>query len=164
MSKFSLFNLHSHLGAQSSDSPRMPAPPATYAYSPLGDNIFKAFSNDPPPIATRPDHPVHRNVIRTRSRPVSDTHLSSLSPVGSSPLETNKFYSNLFLGSQSSPAWSQPYSIWWSKGRGNCQSWGMSVTHIERDSLAYGPMNAYNATNFFFGPIGKALLHQTFKA
>jgi endo-1,3(4)-beta-glucanase len=154
-SKFSLFNLHSHRGAESSGSPSTQFTTADHTDTTSGDNIFKAFSNDPPPIATRPDHPVPRTVIRSRSRPVSDTQLSSLSPIGSTPLETNKFYSNLFLGGQSCPAWSQPYSIWWSKGRGNCQSWGMSITHIERDSLAYGPMNAYNACNYFFGPIGK---------
>ena len=120
-----------------------------------GDNIFAAIANDPPPIATTPSHPVPRSNIRTRTSPVSDTQLSALAPVGSTPLETNRFYSNLFLGSQSCPAWSQPYSIWWSKGRGNCQSYGMSITHIERDSLAYGPTNSYNCCSYFFGAIGK---------
>ena len=119
-----------------------------------GANIFKAFSNDAPPIASRPDHPVPKTWIRTRSQPVSNTQLIPLSPADSTPLETNKFYSNLFLGSQSCSAWTQPYSIWWSKGRGNVKSWGLSVTHIERSGLAYGPLNAQKACNFFFGPIG----------
>ena len=121
-----------------------------------GGNIFAPIPHaEAPQIASRPDHPVPRSAIRTRNRPVSDTQLSPLGPVGNTPLETNRFYSNLFLGSQSCPAWTQPYSIWWSKGRGNCQSYGMSITHIERDSLAYGPMNTYNCCNYFFGPIGK---------
>jgi endo-1,3(4)-beta-glucanase len=154
-SKFSLFNLHSHQNQNPNNHPGVPTPPGAQTYPPSGDNIFKAFSNDPPPIATRPDHPVPKTAIRSRSKPVSDTQLTPLLPAGNTPLETNKFYSNLFLGGQSSAAWSQPYSLWWSKGRGNAQSWGMSVTHIERDGIAYGPMNAHNACNFFFGPVGR---------
>jgi endoglucanase Acf2 len=125
-----------------------------------GDNIFRPFSNDAPPIASRADHPVPTSFIRHRNTPVSDTRLAPLSKSIDYPLETNRFYSNFFLGSQSCPSWSQPYSVWWSKGRGNCGSWGMSVTHIERDALAYGPQNNCNACNFFFGPIGNVAMQK----
>jgi endoglucanase Acf2 len=138
--------------------------PRPAASSDLGENIFKPFSNDPPPIPSRPDHPVPRSAIRARTIPVYDTHLRPLGPVGNSPLQTNKFYANLFLGSQSCPAWTQPYSVWWSQGRGNCQSWGMSITHIDRSGIAFGPQNDLHACNYFFGPIGTIDSHSSIDA
>ena len=44
-----------------------------------------------------------------------------------SPVSTNKFYGNLFLGSQGQGVWTHPYSVTWSKGSGNAGSWGMAV-------------------------------------
>nr|POE74674.1 putative endo-1,3(4)-beta-glucanase [Quercus suber] len=84
-------------------------------------DIFQAVATDGPPaqISKRSDHPVPRLGIQQQSRRP----------------ETNKFYANFFLGSQSLPAWTHPYSVAWSKGGGATGSWGLAVMHTERDQL-----------------------------
>lgn len=49
------------------------------------------------------------------------------------PIGTNKFYSNFYLGSQTAPVFTNPYSLAWPKGYGN--TWGMAVVHVERSEL-----------------------------
>ncbi|KAH0261973.1 endo-1,3-beta-glucanase, partial [Aureobasidium melanogenum] len=66
-------------------------------------------------------------------------------------LQTNKFYANFFLGSQSSTTFTHPYSLSWSKGSGVLKSYGLAVSHIERSQLAYGPGNP---ARYFINPIG----------
>jgi endo-1,3(4)-beta-glucanase len=124
-------------------------------------NIFVPISSAAPVVPNRPNHPVSKYAIRSRTTPVSNTNQTPLGPAPQSPLQTNKFYANLFLGEQTNSAWTQPYSLWWSKGRGNANSWGMSVTHIEKNAVARGPNNSYGACNYFFGPIGTILLPVT---
>ncbi|KAH0376985.1 endo-1,3-beta-glucanase, partial [Aureobasidium melanogenum] len=66
-------------------------------------------------------------------------------------LQTNKFYANFFLGSQSSTTFTHPYSLSWPKGSGVLKSYGLAVSHIERSQLAYGPGNP---ARYFINPIG----------
>lgn len=66
------------------------------------------------------------------------------------PIETNKFYANLFLGNQDFPVWTQPYSLAWAKGRGN--SYGISVSHTERDQLAWDQETT--PPRYFIAPSG----------
>lgn len=100
-------------------------------------NIFVAIDNAAPPvqITERSDHPVPRLGIANQTK----------------KLETNKFYANFFLGTQSSPTFTHPYSVAWAKGSGAAASWGLSVSHIERSQLAYGSGDP--ASNFI-NPIG----------
>jgi endoglucanase Acf2 len=123
----------------------------------MAGNIFVPISNDPPVVPRQPTHPVSKYAVRSRTTPVSDTRQRPLGLAPQTPLQTNKFYANLFLGEQTNSAWTQPYSLWWSKGRGNANSWGMSITHTEKSAIAYGPNNSYGACNYFFGPIGKTV-------
>lgn len=95
----------------------------------------------PPQIASRDDHAVKKVGI------VDDNV----------PIETNKFYANLFLGSQGSGVWTHPYSLTWAKGHGN--TWGMAVVHVERSQLAWGEGDV---PRYFIGPIG--LQHIVFSA
>ena len=72
-------------------------------------------------------------------------------------LETNKFYANFFLGSQSSATWTHPYSVAWSKGAGQIGSWGLAISHIERSQLVGpGTKQSYDAGdwNYFQNPLG----------
>jgi endo-1,3(4)-beta-glucanase len=55
------------------------------------------------------------------------------------PLETNKFYENFVLGEQEFPAFVMPYSLAWSQGSGNAQSWGMAISHVDDSQKVYGP-------------------------
>lgn len=120
-------------------------------------NPFTPISNDPPVIPSRPDHPVPRAAIRARS-----IDSNTLLPTPAVPFQTNKFYANFYLEDQSLASWTHPYSLWWSKGRANAQSFGMSVSLIEKESIASGPTNDLGSSNYFFGPVG--IQHMCFSA
>lgn len=88
--------------------------------------------------------------------PNQETHICIKAPQAS-PVSTNKFYANLFLGGQCQGVWTHPYSLTWSKGTGNASSWGMAVSHIEASQRGYGPPNtalAGHPVQFFINPIG----------
>lgn len=70
------------------------------------------------------------------------------------PTETNKFYANFFLGTQSDAVWTHPYSLLWSQGEGNAFSYGLSITHDEANKRAYGPNASANPVEFYVNPIG----------
>lgn len=72
-------------------------------------------------------------------------------------MSTNKFYANLFLGSQTQGVWTHPYSVSWSHGSGNAKSWGLSVSHIDAEQKAYGPPNTAipgSPVQYFINPLG----------
>lgn len=64
------------------------------------------------------------------------------------PVETNKFYGNMLVGSQTNPVWTHPYSLWWSK---DSSSLGMAVAHIQASQRVYGPGSP---PQYFFSPTG----------
>ncbi|EPS27918.1 putative endo-beta-1,3-glucanase [Penicillium oxalicum 114-2] len=108
----------------------------------MTQNIFEPIGTGavPASIRTRNDHPV------------PNQHANS-----SGPIETNKFYAGLFLGSQTNASFTQPYSIAWSRGGGSLRSWGMGVSHVEAKLLAYGPPNSKlpgSPVSFYINPIG----------
>ncbi|KIW00212.1 uncharacterized protein PV09_08252 [Verruconis gallopava] len=99
----------------------------------------------PPPgqIAPRSDYP--RPPVGVRAR--------------SGPLQTNKFYENLLLDDQRQSIWPQPYSLTWAKGGdadrgGLANSWGLSVSNIDRQGLLYGdPIQSGEPPKFFTAPL-----------
>ncbi|CAI6335230.1 unnamed protein product [Periconia digitata] len=98
-------------------------------------NIFVPMASDAPPqqITSRGDHAVKKlNIVDQDS-----------------PIGTNKFYANLFLGNQNNPVWTQPYALAWTKGTGN--TYGISVTHTERDQLAF---DQNTPPRYFIAPQG----------
>ncbi|RAL67741.1 hypothetical protein DID88_008474 [Monilinia fructigena] len=103
-------------------------------------NIFQPIDTSPPPsnLGSRSDHPVPRLGIQSQS----------------APRDTNKFYSNFYLGSQSAPAWTHPYSLAWSKGGGATSSWGMTIVHIDANQRVFGPNATANPASYFINPIG----------
>lgn len=98
------------------------------------------MATDAPPsvIGSRSDHPVARLGIQPQN----------------SPIGTNKFYANFFLGSQTAASWTHPYSVAWSKGGGSSGSWGMSIQHIDEDQRVFGPDSTANPVQYFTNPIG----------
>ncbi|GAB1315831.1 endo-1,3-beta glucanase [Madurella fahalii] len=104
-------------------------------------NIFAdPISTDAPPanIARRQDHPVRR-----------------LGITASSPIPTNKFHANFFLGNQTSPTWLHPYSVAWARGQGATGSWGLAISHIEAGQRVFGEADpASGAARYFINPIG----------
>ena len=107
------------------------------------EDVFQPVAVGPPPA----------NIPSVAGHPVPRLGITGMT----GPIETNKFYFNFFLGSQSFPAFVMPYSLSWSKGGGNAQSWGMAVSHIDDSQKVYGP----NRTDipgtpalYFINPLG----------
>jgi endo-1,3(4)-beta-glucanase len=72
-------------------------------------------------------------------------------------LQTNKFYANFFLGDQTAGTWTHPYSVSWPKGGGESGSWGLAVSHVERDIFVNGtrdPSLDAGDASFFEAPLG----------
>lgn len=103
-------------------------------------NIFDvAISKNGPPsmIKRRSDHPVPRKEVRK-----------------SGPVQTNKFFSSFFLGDQTGPAYTFPYSLAWSKGKGPAASWGIAISHIEPKQRGFGPVKHNGASQYYINPVG----------
>ncbi|RPB01170.1 glycoside hydrolase [Choiromyces venosus 120613-1] len=106
------------------------------------------------PISTKPpgrqfdsfsEHPVRRSFFpKTSSK---------------EPLSTNKFYSNIFLGTQTQGVWTLPYMIWWNK-TGRIP--GLSVSHTEQQQFTTGPIPSADPFQYYISPIGIASI--TFSA
>ncbi len=101
----------------------------------FGDPI--ATGPPPPQITQRKDHPAPR-----------------LGVTSTSPIQTNKFYANFFLGSQTCPTLTHPYSLSWAKGRGVAGSWGIAISHIEASQRVYGPIGVSGAASYYLNPVG----------
>lgn len=106
-------------------------------------NLFEPVDVSPPAsqIPHMAGHPVPRLGIKNTTGPIG----------------TNKFYFNFFLGQQSFPAFVMPYSLTWSKGGGNAQSWGMSISHIDDDQKVYGANNPKipgSPASYYINPLG----------
>ncbi|EAU35587.1 hypothetical protein ATEG_03785 [Aspergillus terreus NIH2624] len=105
-------------------------------------DVFLPVATGPIPqtVTSRDDHPVpKKNVLSDK------------------PIETNKFYAGLFLGTQTNASFTFPYSIAWSKGTGDLQSWGMGISHVEADKIAFGPINDNipgDPVQYYVNPIG----------
>ncbi|EGX90898.1 endo-1,3-beta-glucanase Engl1 [Cordyceps militaris CM01] len=105
----------------------------------LGDIFTVPIDIKPLPrqFSSRPDHPVPRTGIQTRG-----------------PLQTNKFYSNLFLGNQRDPVYTYPYSVSWVDGTGVSGSYGMACSHIDEKQRVFGPSKFNVSASYFINPIG----------
>ncbi|KAJ5586876.1 uncharacterized protein N7459_002641 [Penicillium hispanicum] len=107
-----------------------------------GQDIFQPVATSAPPA----------NVKARHDHPVANKHANTTDPI-----ETNKFYAGLFLGSQTNASFTQPYSLAWSKGSGTLKSWGMGVSHVEPDMLAFGPKNNKlpgQPVEYYINPVG----------
>jgi endo-1,3(4)-beta-glucanase len=108
-----------------------------------GQDIFQPIALGPLPnsIGLRGGHPVP---------------LLGITDAGG-PIETNKFYQNFVLGSQTSPSFLMPYSISWASGSGNALSWGMAISHVEDSQKVFGPKNTAipdTPASYYINPIG----------
>ncbi|KAK3692680.1 glycoside hydrolase family 81 protein [Podospora appendiculata] len=119
-----------------------PAPPSPSAATKMASpNIFAdPIATDSPPavISKRKDHPAPR-----------------LGIVGTSPFQTNKFYANFILDSQTAPTYLHPYAVAWAKGKGASASWGVAISHVEAKQRVFGQVSpATGAVNYFLNPVG----------
>ncbi|RAK81074.1 glucan endo-1,3-beta-D-glucosidase [Aspergillus fijiensis CBS 313.89] len=108
-----------------------------------GQDVFVPLATGaiPPVVTSRGDHPVPKKGIENVN----------------TPIETNKFYSGIFLGSQTNATFTHPYAVAWAKGSGSAQSFGMAVWHNEANVVANGPTNSKipgNPISYYVNPIG----------
>lgn len=119
-------------------------PTATSAITKLSaSDIFVPIATGTPPaqIPQRADHPVPRLGVQSQSQ----------------KLQTNKFYTNLFLGDQDSTVYTFPYSVTWARGGGDTGSWGLSISHTELNQFTFGPPQSGKDAGdsaYFASPLG----------
>jgi len=71
------------------------------------------------------------------------------------PIQTNKFYSNFFLGDQKAPTYTFPYSVAWVGGNGPTGSYGLAISHTDADQRVFGnPKEPTGAASYFYNPVG----------
>ncbi|KAG2734106.1 hypothetical protein G9P44_003631 [Scheffersomyces stipitis] len=77
------------------------------------------------------------------------------------PIETNKFYANLFLGDQTDQIWSYPYGLFWTKA----DYYGFAIQHTNTSNRVFGSQNTNNVgvDSYYFNPIqvGEMILSST---
>jgi len=111
-------------------------PATTTVVAPTASNIFVPVATDNVDalIGSRSDHPVPRTGINQTS-----------------PIETNKFYANFFLGNQDWATFTYPYSVNWARGSGSASSWGLSISHVEASQVVFGDGDP---APYYVNPIG----------
>lgn len=72
------------------------------------------------------------------------------------PYETNKFYSNLFLGEQTDMIWSYPYGMFWKTQ----DYYGFGIQHTNASDRVFGSTDTNNegVSSYYFNPTGNAEL------
>ena len=124
----------------SEDSESIPAPKPNSKFKMASQDIFaERIDTKAPPkeMKTRDDHPVPRKGIASKG-----------------PLQTNKFYSNFFLGDQLAPTYTFPYTMAWSGGKGASSSWGLAVSHADAKERVFGQKKYNNSCSYFVNPLG----------
>lgn len=106
-------------------------------------NLFNAVSTDEPPT-----------VFNRSPNPMSLADGVS----NDGPIQTNKFYTNLIVGSQESPAFVYPYSLW----KYTSSSYGFAVQHTTVDQYSYGGYDSSGNAKYLVNPLGIA--HVVFSA
>ncbi|EPY51948.1 endo-1,3-beta-glucanase Eng2 [Schizosaccharomyces cryophilus OY26] len=72
--------------------------------------------------------------------------------VSDQPIQTNKFYGNLFLEDQKFPSFPQPYTLTW---RNNDDGFsGLGISHTEASQYTYGPDASKTPCEFYINPAG----------
>lgn len=100
-----------------------------------GDPFASTISTSAPP-----------SVFSTITHP-----LSPFESNGGKAIATNKFYTNMLLGTRTNPAYTQPYVMWQS----NTGSYlGMAISHTHRSQFTYGPDSTLSTTEYYFSPSG----------
>jgi endo-1,3(4)-beta-glucanase len=112
-------------------------PKAQTAIKAISSNIFQPIATGAPPkqFPWKPQYFVQRNKL-----------------IGGTVLQTNKFYTNLLLGSQKNAIFTHPYSLWFRDCKNGIIPYcGMSISHVDRDRTSYG---SGSPARFFINPTG----------
>ncbi|KAG5368051.1 Endo-1,3(4)-beta-glucanase 1 [Yarrowia sp. C11] len=121
--------------ASSSAAAPKPKPNPPPAYN--GD-LFAAIDTSAPPGVFKQE-PLNIDIPK-----------GSVKELGQSPVHTNKFYFNMFLGDRTMPVYTQPYSVWWSK---TDKFPGIGVSYSQAKDKVYGPQKT-NPMEYMLNPVG----------
>ena len=85
---------------------------------PENTSLLPVFSTPAPweRFEVEPQHPIPKK---------------SINPAIRCPIPTNKFYSNLFLGSQTQGVWLHPYQVWLTPPSDTGRNTGLNVSHVD---------------------------------
>lgn len=115
--------------------------PSAFKTAMASSDIFAdpiATAAPPDRIQVKEDHPVPRKGITSGF-----------------PLQTNKFFSNFFLGDQTAPTYTFPYTVSWAAGRDPSGSYGLAISHIDADQRVFGDTKPETgAASYFINPVG----------
>ncbi|KAK9458827.1 endo-1,3(4)-beta-glucanase [Lipomyces oligophaga] len=108
------------------------------------------------PVAVTAPHPRFERRAHPMP-PKSTTFPANRTELTSPPIQTNKFYSNLYLGDQGQGVFMIPYVLWWERKDDNC---GLSVsqTNIERrvaGTPGQDKPDPSKPSQFYFHPVGE---------
>ncbi|EJS41884.1 dse4p [Saccharomyces arboricola H-6] len=101
-------------------------------------NLFNAVSTDEPPA-----------VFERSANPMSLAD----GVFNSGPIQTNKFYTNLIVGSQESAAFVYPYSLW---KYTSSDIYGFAVQHTTADQYSYSDYDSSGNSEYLVNPLGIA--------
>lgn len=69
------------------------------------------------------------------------------------PFQTNRFYTNMFMGEQTGPVYTYPYIVYWEK----TDFFGMGIQNVDIDHRVYDGVGAQPGTNkFYYNPPHRA--------
>lgn len=115
--------------------------PSAFRTAMASPDIFAdpiATSAPPDRIQVRDDHPAPRKGITSGF-----------------PLQTNKFFSNFFLGDQTAPTYTFPYTVSWAAGRDPSGSYGIAISHIDPEQRVFGDAKPETgAASYYINPVG----------
>lgn len=136
--------------AQALLAPQVAQPTPQAVVNGIFDNPIDT-ARPPNTIGTKNDHPQPKTGIVSPHNSSMKARIPNVDfcfQVGqTSPIGTNKFYAGFFLGAQTDPVWTHPYSLQWSKGTGNAKSWGISIAHTTPEervghSILFTPLHS----------------------
>lgn len=110
-------------------------PVATAEATLISKDLFDSIdTNEPPSVFARQANPLD---------------LVSGVDNNGSPYETNKFYTNLMVGTQNSPAFAYPYTMW----KYQSGHYGFAVQHTTKSQYAFGNYDSAGNAQYLVNPL-----------
>lgn len=150
--------------SNSAEKPRLPdrsQPPAiNYATKPQSSTTNDTYIHSSSSMGNTPSGSIFHDAIASsppgfnvRSHTLSPKSIQPVSDSGD-PIQTNKFYSNLYLGSQKCQIYPLPYVLKWS-------GQGLDINHTDESQEVFGPDPHAAEAQYFYNPVGIVSLSLT---
>lgn len=124
--------------ASESSSSTTTAPTSSSSSAEAEFDLFSAIATDAPP-----------SIFSRQALPLEI--LDGVSNDGK-PFETNKFYANLFLGTQEDPVWTYPYGMF----KYTDSYYGLAISHTTASQYVFGNYDSKGVAEYYFNPTNLA--------